>query len=104
MCSIRCPVESVNLSRGSWISCLRYFDTMAPDVTERFTGRVESYAKYRPGYPQELIQCLFRETGLGPGKRVADIGSGTGICSRLLLEAGAEVHAVEPNREMREAA
>ena len=35
---------------------------------------------------------------------VADIGAGTGIFSRLLLEAGAEVYAVEPNPAMRAAA
>jgi SAM-dependent methyltransferase len=35
---------------------------------------------------------------------VADVGSGTGILTELLLETGAEVFAVEPNREMRAAA
>jgi SAM-dependent methyltransferase len=34
---------------------------------------------------------------------VADIGSGTGILTELLLETGATVFAVEPNKEMREA-
>ena len=34
---------------------------------------------------------------------MADIGCGTGILSRLLLEAGAEVFGVEPNPEMRQA-
>jgi SAM-dependent methyltransferase len=35
---------------------------------------------------------------------VADVGSGTGILSKLLLETGAEVIAVEPNAAMRAAA
>ncbi len=35
---------------------------------------------------------------------VADVGSGTGIFTELLLEYGAEVFAVEPNEEMRHAA
>jgi SAM-dependent methyltransferase len=35
---------------------------------------------------------------------VADIGAGTGIFSRLLLERGCRVTAVEPNQAMREAA
>ncbi len=39
--------------------------------------------------------------GLEPGARVADLGSGTGIFTRALLEAGALVHAVEPNQAMR---
>jgi SAM-dependent methyltransferase len=43
--------------------------------------------------------------GLREGSSVADVGSGTGILSQLLLtQRGAVVYAVEPNREMREAA
>jgi SAM-dependent methyltransferase len=38
------------------------------------------------------------------GSVVADMGSGTGLLSRQLLELGCKVFAVEPNREMREAA
>lgn len=71
--------------------------------TQRFSGRVENYARYRPSYPDELLRLLESECGLAPGVKVADVGSGTGILSRLLLERGAEVYGVEPNREMREA-
>jgi SAM-dependent methyltransferase len=42
--------------------------------------------------------------GLAPGAPVADIGAGTGIFTRLLLEGGFEVTAVEPNAAMRGAA
>lgn len=35
---------------------------------------------------------------------MADVGSGTGLSSRLFLEAGHTVHAVEPNAGMRAAA
>jgi ubiquinone/menaquinone biosynthesis C-methylase UbiE len=35
---------------------------------------------------------------------IADVGSGTGISAELFLRAGNVVYAVEPNREMREAA
>lgn len=38
---------------------------------------------------------------MGPGRNVADVGSGTGILTKLLLQTGANVFAVEPNREMR---
>lgn len=69
--------------------------------TARFSGRASSYAKARPGYPQEVVGVLREECGLAPGGEVADLGSGTGIFTRLLLEAGARVHAVEPNPDMR---
>jgi SAM-dependent methyltransferase len=60
--------------------------------------------RYRPGYPEALLRALEAEAGLGPGTGVADVGSGTGISTALLLRSGAEVWAVEPNPEMRRAA
>lgn len=74
------------------------------EPTQRFSDRVENYARYRPSYPPELVRLLESECGLGEGAKVADVGSGTGILSRLLLEHGAYVYGIEPNREMREAA
>lgn len=72
------------------------------DPTQRFSERVENYARYRPSYPPDLSRLLEDERGLADGAEVADIGSGTGLLSRVLLERGAWVHGVEPNREMRE--
>lgn len=71
--------------------------------TERFSERVEDYAKYRPSYPAVLIDLLSQH-GLGAGAPVMDAGSGTGILTRLLLDYGAEVFAVEPNEPMRKEA
>jgi SAM-dependent methyltransferase len=73
------------------------------DPTRRFTSRVENYIKYRPGYPPALIRLLAEQHGLTPRSVIADVGSGTGILARMLLEHGSEVYGVEPNREMREA-
>jgi SAM-dependent methyltransferase len=77
-------------------------DNLAP--TRRFSARAGHYARYRPSYPASLIDFLVTELGLVAGSVVADIGSGTGILSRLLLERSLPVMAVEPNREMREEA
>ena len=71
--------------------------------TERFSDRVENYVRYRPGYPPEVLECLRRECGLRPEHVIADIASGTGIFTRLLLENGNRVFAVEPNAAMRTA-
>ncbi|PWW34356.1 MULTISPECIES: class I SAM-dependent methyltransferase [Paenibacillus] len=71
---------------------------------ERFTSRVDSYLKYRPSYPKEAIDHLYDVVGLRASSNIADIGSGTGIISKLLLERGSYVIAVEPNQAMREAA
>ncbi len=72
--------------------------------TERFSTRVEDYIKYRPSYPPGLLELLRVRCGLAATATVADIGSGTGILTELLLETGAMVFAVEPNNAMREAA
>jgi len=71
--------------------------------TERFSNRVENYVRYRPAYPKSLVDTLIHECHLEEDSIVADIGSGTGIFSRQLLEDGFQVFAVEPNQEMREA-
>ena len=68
---------------------------------ERFSERVEKYAEYRPTYPKNIIGILIDEYSLRPDCIIADIGSGTGIFSQLLLENGFRVFSVEPNQEMR---
>ncbi len=71
--------------------------------TERFSSRVENYIRYRPSYPKEVIETLERECGLARDAVIADIASGTGIFTRLLLDHGNPVFAVEPNPDMRRA-
>ena len=70
--------------------------------TERFSDRVDNYVKYRPEYPEPLVRLLQEK--VAPPAVVADIGSGTGILTHQLLDAGYEVYGVEPNAPMRSAA
>ncbi|WP_307806672.1 class I SAM-dependent methyltransferase [Streptomyces sp. FH025] len=75
-------------------------------ATRRWAGRlrarsfglaVDSYQHGRPGYPQALIgSAVPREA-----RRVLDLGAGTGQLTRLLVEAGLDVVAVEPDETMR---
>jgi SAM-dependent methyltransferase len=74
---------------------------MGFDATQRFSSRVEAYARYRPSYPRETLSMLERECGLTPASKLADIGSGTGLLARLFLDFGCDVTGVEPNPEMR---
>jgi 16S rRNA A1518/A1519 N6-dimethyltransferase RsmA/KsgA/DIM1 with predicted DNA glycosylase/AP lyase activity len=67
--------------------------------TERFSDRVENYAKYRPRYPDAMLEFI-REI-VPRSVTIADIGSGTGILTKQLLDAGYEVYAIEPNGPMR---
>jgi SAM-dependent methyltransferase len=74
-----------------------------PDPKQRFSDRVENYVRYRPSYPPEVLDLLRSECSLTPHSVVADIGSGTGILSKLFLEDGNRLFGVEPNAEMRSA-
>ncbi len=74
------------------------------ETVERFSNRAESYARYRPGYPPEILELLATECGLSPQSVVADVGSGTGKLSEIFLQFGNTVFAVEPNPSMRKVA
>ncbi|MFJ9844029.1 class I SAM-dependent methyltransferase [Kitasatospora sp. NPDC101155] len=75
-------------------------------ATRRWAGRLQarsfgvaadSYQHGRPGYPQALIgSAVPREA-----RKVLDLGAGTGKLTRLLVEAGLDVVAVEPDEGMR---
>lgn len=69
-----------------------------------FDGVGETYAKYRPSYPQELLKYLCSEIGINKFSTIADIGSGTGILTRQLLNQCSKVYAIEPNDDMRKVA
>jgi ubiquinone/menaquinone biosynthesis C-methylase UbiE len=73
-------------------------------ATQRFSGRVDNYIKYRPSYPQQLLNILIDDCGLTRESIIADVGSGTGILTKFFLENKNTVFAVEPNKEMRQAA
>lgn len=71
------------------------------ETTEKFTGKAEIYAKYRPSYPSEYIKYLLGSTGVSDQSIIADIGAGTGIFTGKLLDEDMSVLAVEPNEDMR---
>jgi len=67
-----------------------------------FQAGAAAYERGRPGYPAGVIEWLGVELGLRPGRRVADVGAGTGKLTRELVRSGAEVVAVEPVPGMRD--
>ena len=73
------------------------------DAKQRFSSRVADYVRYRPGYPAEILPLLQTWTNFRVGHTIADIGSGTGLLSKLFLDFGNRVLGVEPNAEMRAA-
>jgi Methylase involved in ubiquinone/menaquinone biosynthesis len=67
----------------------------------KFDKKGKIYAKFRSNYALEFIDYLYSEIGLTKSSTVADIGSGTGILAKHLLEKESGVYAVEPNDDMR---
>ena len=62
-----------------------------------FGAVADLYDAVRPSYPPEAARWLLGERPC----RVADLGAGTGIFTRVLVGLGHDVVAVEPDDEMR---
>lgn len=73
---------------------------MAIKPTERFSNRADNYHSYRPTYPPDFIKSLD-QLSFGGTATIVEIGSGTGILTAQLLNAGWQVIGVEPNDAMR---
>ena len=58
----------------------------------------------RPSYPESVVEAIYQAMEGDTQSGVADIGSGTGIFSELLLKRGFTVYGIEPNSSMRDAA
>jgi SAM-dependent methyltransferase len=72
---------------SSWAERARAFGSVAP-----------AYAVLRPTYPAGSVS--FLTGGTGAGRRVLDLGAGTGLLTELLVVAGHEVVAVDPSASM----
>jgi ubiquinone/menaquinone biosynthesis C-methylase UbiE len=70
------------------------------EAERRWKGAAEVYARFRPGYPDALLDWLVAQAAVRPGDRVADVGCGTGIFTRLLAARGLAVVGVDPSRDM----
>ena len=62
-----------------------------------FGTAAAAYTEHRPDYAQAAVRWALDPA---PGARVLDLGAGTGKLTGALLEAGADVIAVEPDRAM----
>ena len=73
-----------------------------------FAKSAETYDSFRPSYPSEAVDHIMKECVTPVQKAndevvVVDVGAGTGIFTRLLLEKDLSVAAIEPVEKMRQA-
>jgi ubiquinone/menaquinone biosynthesis C-methylase UbiE len=69
---------------------------------ERFSGDeyVELYNQYRPIPPIEIINQSLNYLNREKAGRILDLGSGTGISTRIWSDYGKEIIGIEPSEEM----
>lgn len=58
-----------------------------------YSSKTENYARYRWDYAPEAIATILTTTGLAPDAVIADIGAGTGILTKHLLDHARQVFA-----------
>lgn len=71
-----------------------------PELGLRFDVTAEDYHRLRPRYPAHVIDTLIDAAGLVSGDRVLEIGAGTGVATRPLVERELDVTALEPGPAM----
>jgi ubiquinone/menaquinone biosynthesis C-methylase UbiE len=75
-------------------------DRVVIDSRERFSLAASDYEAHRPSYPDALVDWLLAVSRLAPAGRIADVGCGTGISTRLLAARGRPVVGIDPNPQM----
>lgn len=60
----------------------------------------ERYERYRPGYPDEVVDRVL--AGLGDARNLTalEIGAGTGKATRAFASRGVRIRAIEPDHQM----
>ena len=71
-----------------------------PTAAKGFSRDAGTYARGRPDFPAAALAWLMEDLGLRRGKSALELGAGTGKFTRLLVETGAVVTAVEPAAAM----
>lgn len=70
---------------------------LSRSMAEGFGDDAALYDRARPGYPPDLAEAIV---SMIPGRRVLDVGIGTGLSALPFREAGCTVAGVEPDPRM----
>ncbi|MBI4785965.1 MAG: class I SAM-dependent methyltransferase [Chloroflexi bacterium] len=81
---IRKPVGEID-----WEADSRSFDRVA-----------ELYDRFRPGYPEALIETILSTTHIPPNGKILEIGSGTGKATAPFAQRGFSILCLEPGENL----
>src|SRR3954447_20657102 len=71
------------------------------EMSTSFGAASAAYELGRPDYPADAVEWMLRPVRHeGRALRVADVGAGTGKLTRVAVELGAEVVAIDPDPAM----
>src|ERR1700677_855598 len=79
--------------------------TRLPESAARRYGKVfdeiaAEYDRYRPAYPDELVDQACQVAGIGRGDHVLEVRCGSGTLTRSLVARGLHVTALEPGKSL----
>ena len=68
--------------------------------SEMFNQMADYYDKYRPSYPQEIVDIIINTADLHFGSRLLEIGAGSGKATEQFSEYGFEITCIEPGGDL----
>lgn len=63
--------------------------------SEMFDKAAEYYDRYRPSYPNEIIEALVNNANLNKDSKTLEIGAGSGKATELFKDYGFSIHCIE---------
>jgi len=72
------------------------------EALHTFNKMADYYDRYRPDYPEVLIQTIINTARLAAGSKLLEIGAGSGKATAQLADFGFEMVCIEPGADLAE--